>query len=82
MCGNKDEAINRIIGERRKLALKLNKTWLDWVGMAIQCELCKKLKFYHTNKWYMRNPESVSDNETYKTSRLPYPGQKTRPRDN
>ena len=29
-----------------------------------QWELCKKLKFDHTNKWYMHNPESVLENET------------------
>ena len=26
----------------------------------------KKSKFDHTNKWYMQNPESVLENETYK----------------
>ena len=33
---------------------------------VIHWELCKKLKFDHTNKWYMHNPESVLENETYK----------------
>ena len=32
----------------------------------IHRELCKKLKFDHTNEWYMRNPESVLENETHK----------------
>ena len=30
----------------------------------IYWELCKKLKFDHTNKWYMHNPESIPENET------------------
>ena len=29
-------------------------------------DLCKKLKFDHTNKWYMHNLESVLENETHK----------------
>ena len=29
-------------------------------------KVCQKLKFDHTNKWYMHNPESVLENETRK----------------
>ena len=36
------------------------------MGRVILWELCKKLKFDHTNKWYMQNPESVMENETHK----------------
>ena len=32
----------------------------------IHWELCKKLKFHHTTKWYMHKPESVLENETHK----------------
>ena len=32
----------------------------------IQKELCKKLKFDHTTKWYMHKPESVLENETHR----------------
>ena len=28
--------------------------------------MCKKLKFNHTNKWYMLNPASVLENDTHK----------------
>ena len=28
--------------------------------------MIKKIKFDHTNKWYMRNPEPVLENETHK----------------
>ena len=31
----------------------------DWVGKLIHRELRKKLKFDHTDKWYMHKPESV-----------------------
>ena len=33
---------------------------------GIYWELCKKLKFYHTNKRCIHNPESVLDNDTQK----------------
>ena len=36
------------------------------VGKVINQELCNKLKFDHTNKWYMHNPESVLKNEMHK----------------
>ena len=35
-------------------------------GKVIHWELCKKLKFDHTNKLYMYNPESVLKNEMHK----------------
>ena len=34
--------------------------------MVIHWELCTKLKFDHTNKWYMHNQESFFENETHK----------------
>ena len=49
----KDETINH------------RKREYDWVGKVIHWELCKKLKFDHSNKWYMHNPESVLENETH-----------------
>ena len=35
------------------------------VGKVIHWELCKKLKFDHTNKWHRHNLESVLKNETH-----------------
>ena len=46
-----------------KLAQKKYKTRHDRVGKVIHRELCKKFNFDHMNKWYMRNPESVLENE-------------------
>ena len=42
------------------------KTKHDWVDKVIHWEMCKKLKFDYTNKWYMRNPASVLENDTHK----------------
>ena len=66
LCGERDETINHIVSEYSKLVLKACKTRHDWMGKVIHCELCKKLKFGHTNKWYMHNSEYVLENETHK----------------
>ena len=64
--GERDETSNSIISEYSKLAQKEYKTRHDWVGKVINWEMCKKFKFGHTNKWYMDNPASVQENDTYK----------------
>ena len=55
--------MNHIINECSKLAQNEYKTRHEWVGKVIHRKLCKKLKFDHTNKWYMYNPASVQENE-------------------
>ena len=52
--------------ERSKLAQREYKTRNDGEGKTIHWELCKRLKFDHTNKWYLHKPESVLENETHK----------------
>ena len=59
---DRDEAINHIISECSKLAQKKFKTKHDLVGKVIHRELCKKLKFDYTAKWYMHKPESILKN--------------------
>ena len=66
LCGDKDEMINRITSECSKLVLREYKTRHDWVGKVIYWELCKKLKFDHTTKWYMHKPEYVLEIEIHK----------------
>ena len=65
-CGDRDETIYHKISECNKLAQKEYKTRHDWVGKVIHKEMCKKLKFDHTNKWYMHNPAPVLENNTHK----------------
>ena len=40
LCGNKDEVINHLIRECRKLSQKEYKTRHDWVEKLIHWELC------------------------------------------
>ena len=62
----RDETINHVISECSKLEQKGYKTRYVWMGKVLHWELCKKLKFDHTHKWYMHNPEYVIENETHK----------------
>ena len=55
-----------IISECSKLAQREYKAIHDWVGKVIYWEMCKKLKFDYTNKWYMHNPAPVLENATFK----------------
>ena len=66
LCGNRDETINHIISECSKLAQEEYKARHDWVGKVIHREICKKLKFDYTNKWYMHNPTPVLEKDTHK----------------
>ena len=65
LWGDKDKTINHIISECTNLAPKVYKTRYEWVDKEIYWLLSKKLKFYHTNKWYMIVSGSVMDNETH-----------------
>ena len=67
LCGDKDD---RILSEFSKQAQKEYKTRHDYVGKVIHWELCKKLKFDHSTKWYMHKPESILENETQKSSEI------------
>ena len=50
----------------QQISAKEYKSGHDWVGKVIHWELCKKLNFDHSTKWYMHKPESVLENETHK----------------
>ena len=40
------------------------KTRHVWVEKVVHWELCKRLNFDHTTKWYMQNPEYILENDT------------------
>ena len=58
-------AINYIISKCSKQVQREYKTWRDWVGKVIHWELCKKLKFDHTTKWYIHQLESMQEKEMH-----------------
>ena len=55
-----------MVSEYSKLTQKNNKSRHDWASKGIYWKLCKRLKFDHTNKWYIHKPEPVQENETPK----------------
>ena len=63
LCGDRDETIDYIISN---VALKVYKTYNDWVGKVIHLEFSKKLKFDRMNKWYMHHLESFLVNKMQK----------------
>ena len=66
LSGDRDEIINYIIRECSQLVQKVFKIRYNWMRKVIHWELCKKLKFDHTIKWYLHKTESVLENETHK----------------
>ena len=66
LYGDRDETINHIIRECRKLAQKEYKATHEWVGKLIHLEMCKKFKFDHANKWHIHNPAPVLENDTHR----------------
>ena len=66
LCGDRNETINHILSECSKFAQKEYNTRHDCLCEVNHWELCKKLKFDHTNKWYMHNPAAVLKNEILK----------------
>ena len=46
------------------MSTKEYKTRHDWVKKAIYRELCKRLKFGYTTKWYMHKLKFFLDNDT------------------
>ena len=46
-----------------KQAQKEYKTRHDLLGKVIYGEFSQKMKFDHTNKWYMNKPKSILENE-------------------
>ena len=66
LCDDRSETIDHIINECGNLTQREYKTRHEWAQKEIYSELCKKIKFDHTNKWYMHNPESVLENERHK----------------
>ena len=64
-CDDRDETVNNII-ECNKLAQMKYKIRHDWIGKVIYWELCKRLEFDHTSKWYMHKPKPIQENKTHK----------------
>ena len=66
MCGERDETIMHILSECSKLAQTEYKKRHDKVATLLHWELCKRLGFHQSEKWYDHKPEPVLENEESK----------------
>ena len=66
LCNDRDKTVSHIISERRKLATRECKNKHEWLERAIHRELCKKLKFMHTDKCYIHKPEFALEKKTHR----------------
>ena len=64
LCGDRDEMINHIISECRKLALKMYEPRHDRLGKVIHRELFKIVKFDQTNMVYTQPQNCPGEGDT------------------
>ena len=67
MCRKVDESIDHIVSGCSKLAQKECKRRHDNLGKIIYWKLARKCNFVAGDKWYEHEPESVLENEDYKS---------------
>ena len=67
MCIKLDESIDHIVSSCSKLAQKEYKRRHDNLGKIVHWKLARKFNFGAGDKWYEYEPESVLENEDYKT---------------
>ena len=60
LCDYRDGTVNQIISEYNKRAQKEYKTRHNLAANVIYWELCKILKFDHTDKWYIYTNQNLS----------------------
>ena len=67
MCRKVDETIDHIASGCSKLAQKEYKSRHNNLGKIVHGKLARKCNFEAGDKWYEHEPESVLENEDYKT---------------
>ena len=66
MCGETGETISHIVRECSKLAQREYKRRHDNVARMVQQKLCEKFNLEKSGKWYLHNPQTVSENVNHK----------------
>ena len=67
VCRKVDESIDHIVSGCSKLAQKEYKRRHDNLGKIVHWKLARKCNFEARDKWYEHEPESVLENEDYKS---------------
>ena len=66
LCGEKDESVNHIVCEYKKLAQREYKQGHDNIAKVGYWKLCKKYHLEKKDKWCEHAPDSVSENDEVK----------------
>ena len=66
MCGEGDETVNHLVGERSKLAQREYKRRHDWVGRRVHWEVYKIHDIEERDKWYEHDAVPVAENDKCK----------------
>ena len=62
MCGKTGETVSHIVSECSKLAQREYKRRHDIVATMVHWKLCEKFNLEKSEKWYLHNPQTVSEN--------------------
>ena len=66
MCGQTGETISHIVSECSKLAQRKYKRMHGNVARMVHWKLCEKFNLEKSEKWYLHNPQTVSENVNHK----------------
>ena len=66
MCGETSETTSHIVSQCSKLAKKEYKRSHDNVARMVHWKLCEKINFEKSEKWYLHNPQTVTENVNHK----------------
>ena len=70
MCGETGKTIRHIVSECSKLAQREYKRRDDNVAKMVHWKLCKKFNLEKSEKWYLHNPQIISENVNHKLLRI------------
>ena len=66
MCGDTGKVFSHIGSECSKLAQREYKKKHDNVARIVHWKLCEKLSFEKLEKWYLHNPQTVTENVNHR----------------
>ena len=66
LCGKKGKSVQHITSGCEKLDQKEYKRWHGNVAKKVHCDICKKDRLEHSEKWYEHVPEGAVENEEMK----------------
>ena len=66
MCGETGKTFSHIVSEWSKLAQREYKRRYDNVARMVHWKLCEKFNLEKSGKWYLHNPQTVTENVNLK----------------